>query len=98
MSKKERQICKFGIDFKKYLFCCCCNLSSDDIFLRGQDPVVQKVDSTIYCIKYLYPVDSAIGFPNTYPVDSDLSGGECYPAFEQLGLGLKMGMDFKGQL
>ena len=24
---------------------------------------------------YLYPVDSAIGFPSTYPLDSDLSGG-----------------------
>ena len=23
----------------------------------------------------LYPVDSAIGFPNTYPLDSDLSAG-----------------------
>ena len=23
----------------------------------------------------LYPVDNAIGFPNTYPLDSDLSGG-----------------------
>ena len=23
----------------------------------------------------LYPVDGAIGFPNTYPLDSDLSGG-----------------------
>ena len=23
----------------------------------------------------LYPLDSAIGFPNTYPLDSDLSGG-----------------------
>ena len=98
MSKKERQTSKFGIDFKKYLFCCCCNLSSDDIFLRGQDPVFQKVDSTIYCIKYLYPLDSAIGFPNTYPVNSDLSGGLRYPTFQQLWLGLKMGMDFKGQL
>ena len=64
----------------------------------GQDPVVQKVDSTIYCIKYLYPLDSAIGFLNTYPVNSDLSAGLRYPAFQQLWLGLKMGMDFKGQL
>ena len=37
-------------------------------------PVVQKVDSAIQRI-YLYPVDSAIGFPNTYPLDRDLSGG-----------------------
>ena len=36
--------------------------------------VVQKVDNVIYRINY-YPLDSAIGFPNTYPLDSDLSGG-----------------------
>ena len=30
----------------------------------------------------LCPLDSAIGFPNTYPLDSDLSGGICYPPFE----------------
>ena len=33
----------------------------------------------------LYPLDSTIGFPNTYPLDGDLSGGICYPPFE-LGL------------
>ena len=37
-------------------------------------PVVQKVDNAIHGIN-LCPVDSAIGFPNTYPLDSDLSGG-----------------------
>ena len=37
-----------------------------------QAPVVQKLDSAIHRI-YLYPVDNAIGFPNTYPLDSDLS-------------------------
>ena len=37
-------------------------------------PVVQKVDSDIHRIN-LYPLDSAIGFPNTYPLDGDLSGG-----------------------
>ena len=37
-------------------------------------PVVQKLDSAIPRIN-LYPVDNAIGFPNTYPLDSDLSGG-----------------------
>ena len=35
-------------------------------------PVVQKVDNTIHRIN-LYPLNSAIGFPNTYPLDSDLS-------------------------
>jgi len=39
-----------------------------------QAPVVQKLDSAIHRIN-LYPVDNAIGFPNTYPLDSDLSGG-----------------------
>ena len=37
-------------------------------------PVVQTLDSTIHRINH-YPVDSVIGFPNTYPLDSDLSGG-----------------------
>jgi len=37
-------------------------------------PVVQMLDSTIHRI-YQYPVDNAIGFPNTYPLDSDLFGG-----------------------
>ena len=37
-------------------------------------PAVQKVDSVIQQID-LYPVDSAIGFPNTYLLDCDLSGG-----------------------
>ena len=37
-------------------------------------PVIQKVDSATHRIN-LSPLDSAIGFPNTYPLDSDLSGG-----------------------
>ena len=37
-------------------------------------PVVQKVDNAIQRIN-LYPVDSAIGLPNTYLLDSDISGG-----------------------
>ena len=49
-----------------------------------QAPVVQKVDSATHRIN-LYPKDSAIGFPNTYPLDGDLSGGQRYPALEQLG-------------
>ena len=39
-----------------------------------QATVVQAQDSAIHRIK-IYPVDNAIGFPNTYPLDSDLSGG-----------------------
>ena len=37
-------------------------------------PVVQKMDNAILRINH-YPLDIAIGFPNTYPLDSDLSGG-----------------------
>ena len=42
--------------------------------LKGQAPVVQKVDNAIHRINH-YPLDIAIGFAITYPVDSDLSGG-----------------------
>ena len=34
--------------------------------------VVQKVDNAIHRMNH-YPLDSAIGFPNTCPLDSDLS-------------------------
>ena len=37
-------------------------------------PVVQKADNAIHHID-LYPVNSALGFPNTYPLDRDLSYG-----------------------
>ena len=37
--------------------------------------VANMVNSVIHRIK-IYPVDKAIGFPNTYPVDSDLSSGQ----------------------
>lgn len=36
--------------------------------------VVQKLDNSINQTN-LCPVDSAIGFPNTYPVENDLSVG-----------------------
>ena len=35
-------------------------------------PVAQKVESAIHRIN-LYPLDSAIGFPNTYSPDRDVS-------------------------
>ena len=37
-------------------------------------PIVRKVDASIYWM-ILYPLDSAIGFPNTYSLGSDLPGG-----------------------
>jgi len=49
-------------------------------------PVVQKVDNAIHWIN-LYPLNGAIGFPNTYPLDSGFSGGWRYPTFEQTGPG-----------
>ena len=42
--------------------------------------------SAIHRVK-IYPVDKAIGFPNTYPLDDDVSGGSGYPTFEQPGSG-----------
>ena len=44
------------------------------MYVIVQAPVVQKMDSAIHFI-YLHPMDSAIGFPNTYPPDRDLSDG-----------------------
>ena len=40
----------------------------------AQAPVFRKVDGAIHWINH-YPLDSAIGFPNTYLMDSDLSNG-----------------------
>ena len=51
---------------------------------RNQAPGVQKVESAIHQINR-YPVDGAMGFPNTYLRDDDLSNGLCYPTFEQPG-------------
>ena len=49
---------------------------------RVQAPVVQKVDRAIQRINY-YPVDSALGFGDTYPLDNELSGKKRYPTLEQ---------------
>ena len=43
-------------------------------FCSFQATVVQTLDSAIHRIK-IYPMDSTIGFPNSYLLDSDLSGG-----------------------
>ena len=51
-------------------------------------PVVQKVDNAIHWINF-YPLDSTIGFPNTYLRDSDLSVGSRFLTFEQLGPGVQ---------
>ena len=42
------------------------------------------MDNVIHPIS-LCPLNSAIGFPNTYPLDNDLSGGKRHPPFEQPG-------------
>lgn len=63
-----------------------CGSSYNDVTVhsRVQAPVVQKVERAIQRIKY-YPVDSALGFGDTYPLDSELSGEKRYPTFEQPG-------------
>jgi len=53
-----------------------------------QAAVVQKLYSAVHRMN-LYPVDNAIGFPNTYPLDGDSFGGWRYPTFEQLGPGAR---------
>ena len=42
--------------------------------IHVQGPVVQKVDNAIHRINH-YPLDNAIGFPNTYLPDSNFSTG-----------------------
>ena len=70
----------------KILWCNHSNKTSWTILLHHainfQVAVVQKVDNVIHWIN-LYPVNSAIGFPNTYPLEGDLSDGQRYPSFEQ---------------
>ena len=48
-------------------------------------PSWSKVDNAIHRVNH-YPLDTAIGFPNTYPLGSDLSSGLRYPPFEKLVL------------
>ena len=44
---------------------------------RNQAPLVQMADNAIHWIN-LYPLDSAIGFPN-HPLNSELSGFDRLP-------------------
>ena len=44
-------------------------------------PVVPKAGNAIHWIN-LYPVDNAIGFPDTCPLDNDLSSEKRYTMFE----------------
>ena len=45
-------------------------LSYGFFVFNDQSPVVPKVDNAIHRINH-YPLDSAIGFANTYPLVSD---------------------------
>ena len=54
-----------------------CRFFPSLIETRNQAPVVQMADNAIHWIN-LYPLDSAIGFPN-HPLDSDLSGFDRLP-------------------
>ena len=47
-----------------------CTIHWIEIYLA---PVVQNVDNAIHRIN-VYPLNTAIGFSNTYPLDIDLSG------------------------
>ena len=47
-----------------------CTIHWVEIYLA---PVVQNVDNAIHRIN-VYPLNTAIGFSNTYPLDIDLSG------------------------
>ena len=70
-----------AMEYDSHACTCACATSKD------QDPVVQTLDSAIHLASVVqkanstiqqinfYPVDSAIGFPNTYALDSDLSSG-----------------------
>ena len=53
-----------------------CPMDSAFLFLITWDqaPAVEKADKFVHWIN-LYPVDNAIGFPDTYSLDSDLSSG-----------------------
>ena len=50
-------------------------------------PVVQRLDNSIHRINR-YPADKYWQNKPRYPLDNDLSGGQRYPAFEQLGPGV----------
>ena len=67
-------LCHYGPALLRFWFQTDLGSENSSSFLKVQAPVVQTSDSAIHRI-ILYPVDSAIGFPNTYPLDSDLSGG-----------------------
>ena len=49
----------------------------------SQASVAQKADNAIHWIN-LYPLDSAIAFPNTYALDSDLSGEKWLSSFPKI--------------
>ena len=54
-----------------------CRFFPSLIETRNQAPVVQMADNAIHWIN-LYPLDSAIGFPN-HPLNSELSGFDRLP-------------------
>ena len=64
------------------------HLHDNDTMRNHHALVVQKVYNTFYWI-HLYPEDITIVFPITYPLYSDLFREKRYPAFQQLGPGLR---------
>ena len=75
-------------------------LVTSSLKMEPRPLIVQKVDNVMRekpwgrgCVIHrinLYPLDSTIGFPNTYAVDSALFGGQRHPQFEQLRPGVQL--------
>ena len=83
------------VSFLVFEFSCTCSQKNsrakyklENLHLEPHDyqlaPVVQKVDSSIHRI-ILYPLDSAIGFPNIYPMDSTIHRINLYPVDSAIG-------------
>ena len=83
---------KFEMDFKKS-FSGRSNVSSDDVISYRPGTSCSKGGQHYPQDKSVNPLDSPIGFANTYPLNSDLSGGQRSPAFEQPGPGLNTGVE-----
>ena len=59
-------------------------LKSSQIKISFRPGLFERCINIIHWITYC-PVDSVVGFVNSFTLDSSLSNGERYTAFEQLG-------------
>ena len=53
-----------------------------------------KTHSSMYWVDS-HPVDSTVGFANSYPLNTVLSVGQPYPPFEKLGCDLESSQSFR---